>query len=111
MSNKYGIRGYPSFRRRRRTRGKGRKINYDKEPRNLRKLIEEVGDHITVAHGCEICVGLNDELQLNLLSPFGVRCYNCEKPITDSKIHVEQSGAMLCKKCTESKEVDYSTPV
>ena len=107
---KYGIPGYSK--RRRRTRGKGRKINYNKEPCNLRKLLEEVSEHITAAHGCEICIGLNDELQLNLLSPFGIRCYNCEKPIKDSKLHVEQSGAMLCQACANDKhEVDYSTPV
>tara|TARA_Y100000296_G_C5142942_1_gene242133 strand:- start:652 stop:990 length:339 start_codon:yes stop_codon:yes gene_type:complete len=112
MSNRYGIRGYPSFAARRRgTRGKGRKINYDKKPRNFRKLIEAAVQHITVAHGCEICIGLSDELQQNLLSPFGIRCYNCDKPITDSKLHVEQSGAMLCQECANNKKVDYSTPV
>ena len=111
MRSRYGIQGYPSYKQKRRTRGKGRKINYDKQPRNFRKLIEEVIQHITVAHGCEICVGLSDDLKRNLLSPFGVRCYNCENPITDSKIHVEQSGAMLCQKCADNKKADYSTPV
>ena len=110
MSSKYGIQGYPNFKKRR-TRGKGRTINYNKEPRNLRKLMEEVSDHLIMAHGCEICVGLNDDLKRNLLSPFGIRCYNCENPITDSKLNIEQSGAILCQKCAENKEVDYSTPV
>jgi formylmethanofuran dehydrogenase subunit E len=100
---KYGIPGYSK--RRRRTRGKGRKINYDKEkPRNLGKLLEEAIDHLST-HDCEECGEIISSFKVNLLSPFGIRCYGCEEIVTDSTFVVSNEGRIFCQKCGPSNEI------
>ena len=95
-TTRYGIQGYPIYRKRG-TRGKGRKITH--KPRNLGKLLEEAIAHLST-HDCEDCAGVIAAFKVNLLSPFGVRCYECEEVITDRTFVVSNEGRMFCPKCS-----------
>ena len=97
--NRYGIQVYPSYTKKRGTRGRGRKINYKASPRNLGKLLEEVISHLST-HDCKECTEIITAFKINLLSPFGVRCYNCEEPIADPMLHISNEGRTYCQKCS-----------
>jgi hypothetical protein len=91
----------PTYRRRRGTRGKGRKINYKPSPRNLGKLLEEAIAHLET-HSCEECTDIIASFKINLLSPFGTRCYKCEEPISDRMLRISNEGRTFCQKCSDA---------
>jgi len=95
----YGILKYPGYTKKRGTRGKGRKINYKSSPRNLGKLIEEVIFHLST-HDCKECTKIITSFKVNLLSPFGIRCYECEEPISDPMLSISNEGRAYCQKCS-----------
>ena len=70
-------------------------------PRNLGKLLEEVIAHLST-HDCEECTEIITALKTNLLSPFGVRCYECEEPISDRTLRISNEGRAYCQKCSTS---------
>ena len=111
MRDKYGIQEYPNFSNKRGTRGKGRKINYKSEPRNLGKLLEGIIKHLSTDHDCEDCEQIIVAIKTNLLSPFGIRCYTCDELISDSMLNISNEGRTYCQKCAGKRKGDYSTPV
>jgi len=68
-------------------------------PRNLGKLLEEVIAHLST-HDCKECKEIITAFKINLLSPFGVRCYECEEPISDRTIRISNEGRTYCQKCS-----------
>ena len=109
MRSRYGIHRYPSFDKKRGTRGKGRHINYKSEPRNLSKLLEEIIKHLSTAHDCDDCKQIIVAIKTNLLSPFGIRCYTCEELVSDSMLHISNEGRTYCQKCSTTSAPDIGS--
>jgi len=99
LKEEHTVRNVQRFAKQRGTRGKGRKINYKSEPRNLGKLLEEIIKHLSTAHDCKDCEQIIVAIKTNLLSPFGIRCYTCEELISDSMLNISNEGRTYCQKC------------
>ncbi len=61
--------------------------------------MEEAIAHLST-HSCGECTEIIASFKINLLSPFGVRCYECEEPISDRMLRISNEGRTYCQKCS-----------